>query len=447
MPAPEPEPEQMLEASGRAVTLAEREPYDAGLLDACRRQWRGGEWTALAGRSIEQIEHHPQRARLALMMASAHQVLGQMSQARALIGLARQWGCDERLIRRVLVSGVHTVLGRATAAGGRLRDQAMLHFRDAMAPSGIAATGRAVVQQRVQVELEGMGLGLQAQKWLVGANAVQALPLGVSGPAAQPADKGRDPAARIDQLGRTLEKTIQKELGNAVRQIEAYANLQGYLSSGELLPALHGWPVSADFALLLVEILERQAFDAVVEFGSGSSTLLVARTLARVAARHGTSPCQIAFEHLARYHAETARLLEGAGLRATVHLELAPLVPFRAATGDDFQYYDVRAGLAHLQEGMASIANPRVLVIVDGPPEATGPLARYPALEVLLAALPRHRGWLLLDDYRREGEQETARRWQSLLRERHIEPVVTEYALEKKACLIAYDTGATQVHS
>ena len=124
-----------------------------------------------------------------------------------------------------------------------------------------------------------------------------------------------------------------------------------------------------------------------------------------------------------------------------MRLELAPLVPYRSAAGEDYNYYDVRSGLGHLCKRLHDLVAPRVLVIVDGPPEATGPLARYPALEVLLAALPKHRGWLLLDDYRREGEQETARRWQAILRERGVEPQVTEYALEKMACLIGYDTS------
>ena len=66
--------------------------------------------------------------------------------------------------------------------------------------------------------------------------------------------------------------------GNAVKQVEAYTSLQGYLATGELMPILHGWPISPDFALLLVQLLEQQSFDAIIEFGSGS-TLVVARAL------------------------------------------------------------------------------------------------------------------------------------------------------------------------
>lgn len=422
-------------------------PYDDGLLDQCRRKWRQGDWAALASLPVEQLENHPERARIAVMVASAHQALGEFTQTRHLVQLARQWGCDEDLLARVLVAGVHNTLGRAAAAGGRLRDQALAHFRDALAPAGIAAMSRMAMQSRIQSELGAMALQGQAQRWVLGGQAVQPLALGTGRAVAKTDDKLTEKAvervteAQFAKMGKVFEKTLQREVGNAVKQIEAYANLQGYLASGELVPTLHGWPVSADFAVLLVEILERQAFDAVVEFGSGSSTVLVARTLARVAAKHGTRPCQIAFEHLPKYHAETSKLLEGAGLGEAVWLELAPLVPYRSAAGEDYNYYDVRSGLDHLCKRLHDLVAPRVLVIVDGPPEATGPLARYPALEVLLAALPKHRGWLLLDDYRREGEQETARRWQAVLRERGVEPQVTEYALEKMACLIGYDTS------
>ena len=86
---------------------------------------------------------------------------------------------------------------------------------------------------------------------------------------------------------------------------------------------------------------------------------------------------------------------------------------------------------------------PRVLVIVDGPPEATGPFARYPALELVLQALPRQRGAYLMDDYRRPGEQEIARRWRAFLSARGVESQLTQYPLEKMACLIRFDASAT----
>jgi predicted component of type VI protein secretion system len=79
---------------------------------------------------------------------------------------------------RVLVAGVHNTLGRAAAAGGRLRDQALGHFRDALAPAGIAGMSLMAMQGRIQTELGAMTLQGQAQRWLLGGQAVQPLALG-----------------------------------------------------------------------------------------------------------------------------------------------------------------------------------------------------------------------------------------------------------------------------
>lgn len=244
--------------------------------------------------------------------------------------------------------------------------------------------------------------------------------------------------AKLDKWGKSVESSIQREVANAVKQIEAFATLQGYLASGDLMPAFHGWPVSPDFALLVIELLEHNRFDAVIEFGSGSSTLLVARALAHLARKHPEHrrPIQVAFEHLEEFHAGTANLLERAGLRDEVMLVLAPLTPMTLASGEIFNYYDPGDALADVAQRLAHVTAPRILAIVDGPPESTGPLARYPALELLLTAFPRQHGYFLLDDYRRSSEQQTVCKWEDFLGRRGIEFIRTDYPLEKNACLL-----------
>lgn len=244
--------------------------------------------------------------------------------------------------------------------------------------------------------------------------------------------------AKLDKWGKSVESSIQREVANAVKQIEAFATLQGYLASGDLMPAFHGWPVSPDFALLVIELLEHNRFDAVIEFGSGSSTLLVARALAHLARKHPEHrrPIQVAFEHLEEFHAGTANLLERAGLRDEVMLVLAPLKPMTLASGEVFNYYDPGDALADVAQRLAHVTAPRILAIVDGPPESTGPLARYPVLELLLDAFPRQEGSYLLDDYRRRGEQETALRWEQLIKGRGFEYERTIFELEKMAYLL-----------
>jgi hypothetical protein len=91
-------------------------------------------------------------------------------------------------------------------------------------------------------------------------------------------------------------------------------------------------------------------------------------------------------------------------------VHLAPPVPYQAANGKTYPYYTCQPALQALK---ACYDKPtcRALVLVDGPPEATGEHARYPALDVVLSALRSVALEVVLDDYRRPGEKEVAALW------------------------------------
>ena len=80
----------------------------------------------------------------------------------------------------------------------------------------------------------------------------------------------------------------------------------------------------------------------------------------------------------------------------------------------------------------------RLLIVVDGPPGATGPQARYATLPALLQAIPADPArplqvTLLLDDLIRADEQATASAWQALLADRGIVATRRDLAFEKGA--------------
>jgi hypothetical protein len=187
-------------------------------------------------------------------------------------------------------------------------------------------------------------------------------------------------------------------------------------------------------------LLEKNDFDAVIEFGSGSSTLIVARALDNLR-KHGKRqriPKQIAFEHQQRYHAATSELLRRSNLLENVSLALAPLHAISVESDDSYQYYSVDQELAQLRDQLHSHACPQILTIVDGPPASVGPLSRLPALATLLQYFPHQEGFVLLDDYVREDEREIARRWQKTLTANGIESTTTEFDFEKQACLLHF---------
>jgi len=107
-------------------------PYDENLLERSRTQWQFGDWESLAGIDRVTLQHHPERAKLALLAAAGRLQLGQSDQASPFIRLALDWGCSEKLVAQILCSGVYNSLGCAAALAGR-QDKAELSFSKAVA--------------------------------------------------------------------------------------------------------------------------------------------------------------------------------------------------------------------------------------------------------------------------------------------------------------------------
>ena len=254
--------------------------------------------------------------------------------------------------------------------------------------------------------------------------------------------------SQLKQLGSNLEAALKKNQEarsqQNLSQLESFMRLQNYLGSDFVLPEMHGWAVSPDFGVLLINLLEAKAYDFVIEFGSGVSTAIVARILQK---QNQRKPDQhtvfVSFDHLERYFNQTRQQLTTAGVLEHVQLELAPLVEFTTAEQRVFQYYDCAPAL----EAAAAKLNtqqPRVLVLVDGPPAATGELARYPALPAVLSALPVQATVdFLLDDYIRQEEKSIVAAWEQDLTRQQRPHSKTEYTkMEKQACLLRIESGS-----
>lgn len=271
---------------------------------------------------------------------------------------------------------------------------------------------------------------------------------------------------KINVLGINLTKHIDKKLINTAKQIESAQGLQNYLSTGELPLNYHGWPISPDLALYLTEKLESQNYDLIIEFGSGTSTALFAKVLIKKNFRDRAdsrlrkitdnkviNPSEkwledaelssdsdlpkriLTFEHNRIYHKKTDSMLRAEGLDKLVDLVFSPLVDY-TCQGEDYLYYDCDEDferLAKLYEGR----EPRILVLVDGPPGSTGPNARFPALPKLLNHLPRAKFDVVLDDYDRNEEKNVAEKWIEFLKKRSISYSEVIMPFEKGAVCIS----------
>ncbi len=253
--------------------------------------------------------------------------------------------------------------------------------------------------------------------------------------------------SQIKQLGSNLEAALNKNQEarsqQNLSQLESFMRLQNYLGSNFVLPEMHGWAVSPDFGVLLINLLEADAYDFVIEFGSGVSTAIVARILQKQKQRKPDKyTVFVSFDHLERYFNQTRQQLTAAGVLDHVQLELVPLVDFTTVEQRVFQYYDCAPSLKAAAAKL-NTHQPRVLVLVDGPPAATGELARYPALPAVLSVLPEQATVdFLLDDYIRQDEKNIVAAWEQDLTQQQRPHSKTEYEkMEKQACLLRIESS------
>lgn len=134
-------------------------PYDENLLERSRTQWQFGDWASLAKLEQETLQYHPDRAKLALLVAASYQQLGNIAAAHQFTRLAQDWGCSKKLISQILIAGVHNTLGRAAASMGKAAN-AHKHFETAISLGAPKNDTYLLTKARTRNELEKLGLPL-----------------------------------------------------------------------------------------------------------------------------------------------------------------------------------------------------------------------------------------------------------------------------------------------
>lgn len=134
-------------------------PYDENLLERSRTQWQFGDWQSLTKLNRDTLQHHPDRAKLALLAAAGHLQTGKSDniEAKQFIRLAQDWGIDKKLISRVLIAGVHNNLARA-AAIAQQETRAWDHFEKAILVGSPSSATRLLTQARINEQFQQLGL-------------------------------------------------------------------------------------------------------------------------------------------------------------------------------------------------------------------------------------------------------------------------------------------------
>ncbi|NUR95553.1 MAG: class I SAM-dependent methyltransferase [Kribbellaceae bacterium] len=192
----------------------------------------------------------------------------------------------------------------------------------------------------------------------------------------------------------------QTRLGNRLyAKLEARAELASLVRPRVPIPPLGGWALDADVMYFIMRAVWDRRPELIVECGSGTSTLW----LGYLAERLGVGSV-VALEHDDRYLDTSRELVRSHGLEKIVEVRHGPLQPWTDPADDDGHTY--RWYSADVLEGLTGIG----LLLVDGPPAAAGPQARYPAGPLLI---PRCRddALIILDDADRTEEKTLSDRW------------------------------------
>ncbi|MGE5721913.1 MAG: class I SAM-dependent methyltransferase [Sphingomonadales bacterium] len=173
------------------------------------------------------------------------------------------------------------------------------------------------------------------------------------------------------------------------RKADKNALLERLALPADALPHLGSWKADVGLLRLLVDHIEGHRPRLVVEFGTGASTLILARALQRAGGGR-----LLSFDQHEEFVGATRQWLADYGLEAEIRA--VPLLP--GAGGWPGLWYD------HGQ-----LPGPIDLLVVDGPPWTVHPFTRGAA--ATLFGQMAIGGTIVLDDAARPGERCIARRW------------------------------------
>ncbi len=202
---------------------------------------------------------------------------------------------------------------------------------------------------------------------------------------------------RLTAIEERLERhheAAQRRARTGYAQIEDLLGLYRDIDPARSLPRTRGWAAGPELLRFLYETIVEQRCSLVLECGSGTTTVVMAHAL-----RSLGSGRVAALEHDPGFAARTRRDLEEHGLTEWAEVVDAELTDV-TIDGEAWRWYDPAA----IPPGEID------LLVVDGPPGATGPEARYPALPLLAERLSE-RAPVVLDDADRADERAIERRW------------------------------------
>lgn len=200
---------------------------------------------------------------------------------------------------------------------------------------------------------------------------------------------------RVDNGIRRSERATARLFNHAPAEIDALNQVHRRLGMEGSLPLLGGWALTPRGMLQTIDLTFDEDVSLIVECGSGTSTVF----LARVLQMKGRGKI-VALEHLEEFAELARKAIQEHGLGDFAEVRYAPLEEIEIG-GDSFNWYSL--------DSVSDLEDIDML-IVDGPPGGTGPNARFPAFPLLRDRLSSS-GIVILDDVQREDEKGIVETW------------------------------------
>ena len=202
---------------------------------------------------------------------------------------------------------------------------------------------------------------------------------------------------------------VYRRLMNLLKQVEDKESTNIYDSiSGEIFinnlgfnipPIFNKWSIDGDLAKIIIEEIIKRENPKVLEFGSGSSTMIISKILNILEKGKLYS-----IEHDEKYFNNTKKLIELNKLSGVNDLILVPLEKIDI-NGKEWLWYKT--------DFLEKIRDKIDILLIDGPPGYIQRMSRFPALPVIINRLNDH-AVIFLDDGNREDEKKIIKEWRLL---------------------------------
>ncbi|GFZ98577.1 class I SAM-dependent methyltransferase [Nesterenkonia alkaliphila] len=194
-----------------------------------------------------------------------------------------------------------------------------------------------------------------------------------------------------------LQRHVTTSSTETIQQTEALWQLYPQLDTpGPIMPPSGNFAMDPRTLLHLSSLIKETRPKVILELGGGASTIW----MGYLTEAFGTKI--ITVDHLKEYRNITEGYVRRHNFNKRIECRLAPLENV-AVSGHEFLWYS--------QSSFSDVTDIDILLI-DGPPQATGESARYPAFPTLRESLSPQ-ALVLLDDTHRKTEQEILERWSS----------------------------------